>query len=133
LYDVLNHITVAALIASKGIGERELAAAHSVHLGLDDLLLLDRGYECFGLFKLILTGGANVCARVFCNKLKIFKAFLRSGEYERIIKLSCTPNLVRKCTEFALLKKSLQLRLIRVDLPTGEIEVLITSLTDRQK
>jgi hypothetical protein len=133
LYDVLNHITVAASITSKDIGERELAAAHSVHLGPDDLLLLDRGYECFWLFKLILASGANVCARVSCNKLKIVKAFLRSGESERIIKLSCTPNSARKCVEFDLDKKSLRLRLIRVDLPTGESEVLITSLTDRQK
>ena len=30
-------------------------------------------------------------------------------------------------------KKPLKLRLIRVDLPTGETEVLITSLTDREK
>jgi hypothetical protein len=133
LYDVLNHITVAASITSKNIGERELAAAHSVHLSPDDLLLLDRGYECFWLFKLILISGANVCARVSCNKLKIVKAFLRSGESERIIKLSCTPNSARKCAEFDLDKKPLRLRLIRVDLPTGETEVLITSLTDRQK
>jgi hypothetical protein len=133
LYDVLNHITVAASITSKNIGERELAAAHSVHLSPDDLLLLDRGYECFWLFKLILISGANVCARVSCNKLKIVKAFLRSGESERFIKLSCTPNSARKCAEFDLDKKPLRLRLIRVDLPTGETEVLITSLTDRQK
>lgn len=58
LYDVLNHITIAASISSKNIGERELAAAHSVHLSSDDLLLLDRGYECFWLFKLILISSA---------------------------------------------------------------------------
>jgi hypothetical protein len=133
LYDVLNHITVAALITSKCLGERELAAAHSANLGPEDLLLLDRGYECFWLFKLILDSGANVCARVSCNKLKIVKAFLKSGESERTIKLSCTPNSARKCAEFDLDKKPLRLRLVRVDLPTGETEVLITSLTDRQK
>jgi len=133
LYDVLNHITVDALITSKSIGERELAAAHSVNLCQDDLFLLDRGYECFWLFKLILTTGANVCARVSCNKLKIVKAFLQSGEAERTIKLSCTPTSARKCAEFGLDKKPLRLRLVRVDLPTGETEVLITSLIDRQK
>jgi len=133
LYDVLNHITVAALITSKCLGERELAAAHSVHLGPDDLLLLDRGYECFWLFKLILASGANICARVSCNKLKIARAFLQSAEPERTIKLSCTLNSARKCAEFDLDKKPLRLRLIRVDLPTGETEVLITSLIERKK
>lgn len=133
LYDVLNHITVAAVITPKCLGERELAAAHSVNLGPEDLLLLDRGYECFWLFKLILASGANVCARVSCNKLKVVKAFLQSGEKERTIKLSCTPNSARKCFEFELDKKPLRLRLVRIDLPTGETEVLITSLTERQK
>jgi hypothetical protein len=133
IYDVLNHITVDALITSKSIGERDLAAAHSVNLSADDLLLLDRGYECFWLFKLILMTGANLCARVSCNKLKIVKAFLKSGEPEHIIKYACTPSSARKCAEFDLDKKPLRLRLVRVDLPTGETEVLITSLTDRQK
>ncbi len=86
LYDILNHMTITALITSKDIGERMLAAAHSTHLSPDDLLLLDRGYECFWLFKLISLSGAQVCARVSCNKLNIVKSFLRSGERERIIK-----------------------------------------------
>lgn len=133
LYDVLNHITVDALMTSKDIGERELAAAHCIHLGSDDLLLLDRGYECFWLCKLILTTQANLCARVSCNKIKVVKAFLRSGDSERVIKFSCTPNSARKCAQFDLDKNALRLRLIRVDLPTGESEVLITSLIDRQK
>jgi hypothetical protein len=133
LYDVLNHITAAALITPKGLGERELAAAHSANLGPEDLLLLDRGYECFWLLKLILSSGANVCARVSCNKLKVVKTFLQSGEQERTIKLFCTFNSARKCAEFDLDKKPLRLRLVRVDLPTGETEVLITSLISRQK
>lgn len=133
LYDVLNHITVDALITTKDLAERELAAAHSVHLGPQDLLLLDRGYECYWLFKLILVNGANVCARVSCNKLKLVKAFLRSGEPERSIKLPCTAGSARKCAEFGLDKKPLKLRLVRVDLPTGQTEVLISSLTDRHE
>jgi hypothetical protein len=133
LYDVLNHITVAASITAKCIGERELAAAHCAHLGPEDLMLLDRGYESFWLFKLIMESNANVCACVSCNKLKVVKAFLQSGESDRIVKLSCTPNSARKCAEFELDKKPLKLRLVRVDLPTGESEVLITSLTERGK
>ena len=54
-------------------------------------MLLDRGYESFWLFKLIMASNANFCARVSCNKLKVVKAFLQSGEPDRIVKLSCTP------------------------------------------
>lgn len=133
LYDVLNHITIDALITPKCLGERQLAAAHCTHLGKNDLLLLDRGYEGFWLFKLIQRVEANFCARVSCNKLKIVKTFIQSGELERTIKMRCTPNSALKCAEFDLDKKPMKLRLIRVDLPTGETEVLITSLTDRKK
>jgi hypothetical protein len=130
---VLNHITVTALITPKSLGERELAAAHCCHLGPEHLLLLDRGYECFWLFNLIRSTGAQFCARVSCNKLKVVKSFVKSGESERIIKLHCTPNSARKCAEFELDKKPLRLRLVRVDLPTGETEVIITSLLDMQE
>ena len=133
LFDVLNQITIEALITPKGLGERELAAAHCMHLGPSDLVLLDRGYEGFWLFKLIQTFGAHFCARLSCHKLKIVKAFVQSGELERTVKLRCTPNSARKCAEFDLDKDPMKLRLIRIDLPTGETEVLITTLTDRQR
>ena len=132
LYDVLNHLSVAAVITPKSLGERELAAAHCAYLGPEDLVLLDRGYEGFWLFKLILSCHANFCARLSCSKLKIVKQFLQSGEPEQIVKLNCSYSSARKCAEFDLDKSAIKLRLIRVDLPTGESEVLITSLTDRQ-
>lgn len=130
LYDVLNRFTIDAKITPKCLGERELAAAHCRKLCHEDLLLLDRGYEGFWLFKLIMTLGANFCARVSCNKLKIVKSFVKSGESERIVKMSCTPTSALKCAQYDLDKNSIKLRLIRVELPSGEVEVLITSLTD---
>jgi hypothetical protein len=132
LYDVLNHITIDALLTPKCLGERQLAAAHCSHLGKNDLLLLDRGYEAFWLFKLIHSVEANFCARVSCNKLKIVKSFIQSGALERTIKMRCTPNSAHKCADFDLDKNPIKLRLIRVDLPTGETEVLVTSLTNRK-
>jgi len=131
LYDVLNQLTISGLITPKRLGERELAAAHCTNLSSEDLILLDRGYEAFWLFKLILSCGAHFCARVSCNKLKIVKQFVRSGDAERIVKLPCSYASARKCAQLDLDKRAIKLRLIRVDLPSGETEVLITSLVDR--
>jgi hypothetical protein len=133
MFDVLNQITVDALIVPKSLGERQLAAAHCLHVGENDLLLLDRGYEGFWLFKLIWDAGANFCARVSVNKLKQVKSFIKSGELERIIKLPCSFNSARQCAHYHLDKNPMKLRLIRIDLPSGETEVLITSLTNRHK
>jgi len=131
LYDVLNHISVDALIVPKSIGERQLAASHCMDLCGDDLVLLDRGYECFWLFKLIRSSGAHFCARVSCSKLKIVKSFVKSGASEEIVKLTCTTDSAVKCKQLDLNKNAMKVRLIRVNLPGGETEVLITSLTDR--
>jgi hypothetical protein len=65
LFDVLNKITVDALIKPKRIGERELAAQHLLNVMPNDLILLDRGYPAWWLFNLILSMNANfLCPRI---------------------------------------------------------------------
>jgi hypothetical protein len=53
MFDVLNQLTLDALIGPKAFGEREMAAEHFAHLCSGDLVLLDRGYPAFWLFALI--------------------------------------------------------------------------------
>ena len=64
LFDVLNKITMDAIINPKATGERELAAYHFLKLLPQDLVLLDRGYPAFWLFKLIASMDAHFCARI---------------------------------------------------------------------
>jgi hypothetical protein len=133
MFDVLNRVTVDALIKPKKDGERELASFHFLKLMTNDLILLDRGYPAFWLFKLIRSMDANFCARVSCTKWKVIRKFYHSGQQESIVKLYPTPLSVRKCAEMGLDKKPIKVRLIRVELSTGETEILITSLTDMDK
>ena len=51
---------------------------------------------------------------------------------EAIISLPVTTSSIEKCKELGLEISSLKLRLIRVELDTGETEVLITSLIDKK-
>jgi hypothetical protein len=133
MFDVKNRVTVDALITPKKDGERELAAFHFLKLMPNDLILLDRGYPAFWLFKLIMTMGAGFCARVSCTKWKVIRKFYYSGQQERIVKLCPTPLSIRKCAEMGFDKDPIKVRLIRVELSTGETEILITSLTDMDK
>ena len=133
MFDVLNRATVDALIKPKKNGERELASFHFLKLMPNDLILLDRGYPAFWLFKLIMSMDANFCARVSCTKWKVIRKFYHSGQQESIVKLYPTPLSVRKCAEMGLDKDPIKVRLIRVELSTGETEILITSLTDMNK
>ena len=133
MFDVLNKISVDAIISPKSEGERQLAYLHFLKLQANDLILLDRGYPAFWLFKAALTMGANFCARVSYKKWKIINKFYRSGKAEQIVKLKSTYHSSRKCHEMGLDTEPMKVRLIRVELDSGETEVLITSLTDNIK
>lgn len=130
MFDVLNNISIDAVISPKSVGERELAAQHFLNLLPADLILLDRGYPAYWLFNLILSLGSNFCARISCTKWKIIRKFYHSGKKEQIIYLPAPPTSIKQCLEMGLDTKPLRLRLVRVQLDTGETEILITSLID---
>jgi hypothetical protein len=129
LFDVLNKVTVDALIKPKSIGERELAAQHLLNVMPNDLILLDRGYPAWWLFNLILSLDANFCARVSCTNWKVVRKFFRSGLPEKIINLSIHAASVSQCRQMVLDTVPLKLRLIRIE-NDGKVAVLVTSLID---
>ena len=133
IYDALNKITVEALIGKYDVGELEMAATHFMKLMPKDLVLLDRGYPAYWLFNLILSQNADFCARITTSGWNVVKDFVASGETEKIILLNAPPSSLKMCKELGLDTNPIALRLVRVELETGEIEVLITSLLDVEK
>jgi hypothetical protein len=132
MFDVLNRISVDALVAPKGQGERELAAAHLDHVGPGDLLLLDRGYPSFWLFDLILSAGAHFCARVPVSGWNIVEAFHASGHRQQTLWLPASAQARKFYREAQSTTEPLRIRLIRIDLPqVAEPEILMTSLLDQ--
>ncbi len=133
MYDVLNKVTVDAIISPKSEGERELAAFHFLKLQPNDLILLDRGYPAFWLFKLAISLDAQFCARISYKKWKSVRKFYESGKKEHIVNIKAPALSIRKCFEMGLDKRPIRVRLIRIELESGETEVLITSLTDAKQ
>lgn len=132
LYDVLNQITIDALIKPKAFDERSLAFKHFIHLSSNDLVLMDRGYPAFWFFKAILAKGAHFCARMEIDKWLAVKAFVESGKLEDIVTLEPSQTSRQLCKEHQLSTDPITLRLIRIDLPNQEVMVLATSLLDQQ-
>lgn len=132
MFDVLNKVTIDAIINPYRVGERELLRNHMLNLLPNDLLLLDRGYPAYWIFNLILSQGGNFCARI-SKQWKIVQDFIESGAQETFIDLHASHQSKKECIDMGLDIIPLHLRLIRVELDTGEIEVLITSMTDKQK
>lgn len=130
MFDVLSKITVDAILSPKSEGEIELAAFHFLKLQKGDLILLDRGYPAYWLFKVALSQDAQFCARISYKKWKVVKKFYKSGKSEKVVKLHASALSKKKCREMEFNTKPLKVRLIRVELDSGETEILITSLTD---
>lgn len=130
-FDVLNNITRDAIIDSLHIGERDFVLRHCAHLTHKDLILLDRGYPAYWLFRFIMEKGINFCARLSIGKWNVAKQFLASGLSQQIIQLDPIADSKKKCLELGLSIKPIQLRLIRIPLDDAqEPIVIITTLTD---
>jgi hypothetical protein len=129
LFDPLNKISISAVISPKSIDERTHAHQMLSYLMPSDLVLLDRGYPAFWLFKAIDTMGANFCARIN-SKWTIVKDFIASGQQEQILQMHASSSNITRCQQLELDHEPMTLRLIRIELNTGEAEVLITTLTD---
>ena len=132
MFDVLNKVTIDAIISPYHVGERELLRQHMLNLMPNDLLLLDRGYPAYWIFNLIISQGGNFCARI-SKQWKIVQRFIESDEKEAIVDLHASYQSEKECLDMGLDIMPLRLRLIRIELDSGEIEVLITSLTDEKK
>ena len=132
MFDVLNKITIDAIIRPYHIGERHLLRDHMLNLLPNDLLLLDRGYPAYWIFNLIMSQGGNFCARI-SNQWQIVQDFIESGAQEKCIDLHASYQSKKESIDMGLDVLPLNLRLIRVELDSGEIEVLITSLINNRK
>lgn len=130
LFDVLNKVTIDALIGLKDQGEREYAAQHFALLGPGDLVLLDRGYPAFWLFARILAQGAHFCARMPVGIWHEVDQFVASGLREQVCDLYPGVAAQQECQTRHLSRQPLKVRLVRIELDSGEVEVLLTSLLD---
>jgi len=131
LYDVLNKIVVDMVVSPYHVGERKLLAQHRDYFGPNDIVLLDRGYFGFHTFALILSRGAHFCARLKIGATKDVKAFYKSGKAESLVTWRPGKDSEEMCHALGLSTKPIMLRLLRVELENGDVEILVTSLLDR--
>ena len=133
LSDPLNEVILDARLASIGTDERTLLRRQLRCLQPGQLLLGDRGYAAFDLFVRISAQGADFCFRLTVGSWPAAQAFVASGATEQILWLDPTHDYRRECQRRGQVARPVRVRLIRVELNTGEVEVLITSLLDSQR
>lgn len=131
LYDVKNNITLDLQVDSYSTGEREMALKHLNKTQAGDLVVYDRGYPAVWFYKCHMLKNIDFCMRIVKSS-NVVKAFLESGKYSDIVDFPCVEKSLRRCRKDQISTESLSLRLVRVDLPSGVPEVLVTSLIDEQ-
>lgn len=132
LYDVLNNYVIDGKLTPLSVGESASALEHLEHTKSKDLVIYDRGYPSFQLIFEHFQRNIDFVIRAkkdFNNQIITFYA---SGKQTEIVKLF--PGKNTKISDKPYNYKTFQMvRLVRVELPTGESEILITSLLDGKK
>ena len=132
LYDVLNKFAIDGSLTPLSTGERVLAANHLAFSKTGDLIVYDRGYPSFDSVYNHFERRIDFLMRVKISFSKVTSEFYQSGLESNIVKIY--PGEKTKHINRAYSKDAFQeVRLVRVVLPNGEVEILISSLFDSQK
>ncbi len=132
MYDVLNKMVLDGLLAPKDTGERELALQHLRYCNKNDLIIYDRGYPSFDFIYEHEQLHLNYLIRCKLSFSENIKKFVKSRKATEVINIKPGKNTPLKNK---LYDKSsiIKVRLVRVELDTGETEILMTSLLDMEK
>lgn len=133
-YDLLNGIIIDSQIDQYKISEFMLALAHLDKAGKNDLIILDRGYAATWFFIYMNLKNVNYVVRVQRNFLQEFDSFWNSKKMSEIITINRCSEKSNKALKILGIKfESFKIRLVKVILENGEVEVLATSLLDEEK
>jgi len=151
LYDLENNIVIDGILNSYASSERAMAIEHIRRLNkykkthkekYKDLVIFDRGYPSIGLISYMSQENIDYLMRIQSNTFTEIEAFRNSELDDTILELKITKDRLHQITrreQYPLLtqfreklnvEETIKVRVIKVVLETGEIEVLITSFFD---
>jgi hypothetical protein len=132
LFDVLNKLALDVELGRGRTSERELALAHSHQWQKNDLVIYDRGYPSFEFIYEHIKAGVDCLIRAKTVHSSLVKAFISSGKRSQLTIMYPDQDKSFRRKDYNR-KTGIQVRLLRVELPGGETEILITTLLDSQK
>lgn len=133
LFDVLNNVVIDSCIGPYEQSEtQQLLEGHIQFVQKGDVLMADRGYPSYRVMLEVLARGAHFCFRMQNDWWNAVRDFNASGEKQRIEKWPISAR-VKKELSTPTDQDFITVRLIKIELENGEIEILCTSLLDEQK
>jgi hypothetical protein len=131
IYDLLNHVGLDGQLQPSTVGEVSLATQQLAELEPGDVEINDRGFSGYVYFARLRQRGAHFVGRCssgsFLTAQEMFRA--NRANQSRIVWLFAPPDQKAECRRLGLPLK-MKVRFVSLRLPTGELEVLATSLLD---
>ena len=136
-YDVLNELILDSQLETIQINEMNQAVRHLENLTKGDLIIFDRGYSATWFYYMIKLKGLDFVNRIPKGFRKDAENFRLSNKKDDIIEVDIPPQKSRYGLQrHGLTKETVgpfKLRLVKVILDTGEVEVLAMTLLNKEK
>lgn len=133
LYDVLNNVAIDSVLAPAKSYEVNLAINHLYKTRDRDLLLYDRNYPSYFHIATLCSKEKNFVIRCSSASFKQAREMLKGkGDSSQIVTISPHQTKKKEIEEKGL-PKSVLVRFVRVKLPTGEYEVIVTNLCNEKE
>jgi hypothetical protein len=131
IYDVLNNYVLDGALGALKRGERDLALTHLGYCKSNDLIVYDRGYPSYDFIDQHLKRGLDYLMRVKISFSNLIRDFEKSGK--KSVVTDMYPGKNAKLSDKKYTKNTpIKVRLIRVELGKGQVEILMTSLLDNK-
>jgi hypothetical protein len=133
VYDLLNRVGWDTRLEPSTLGEVALASQQLEQLQPGDVEINDRGFTGYVYLALVLQRRAHFVARCSTGSFLAAQELFRCNRANRsrIVWLHAPSDQKGECQRLGLPLK-IKVRFVSLRLPTGELEVLVTSLLDEQ-
>lgn len=135
-YDPLNGLIDKAQLGHLKVGENTMAKDWAANRNSEELCIYDRCFPGLELQYLHEYSKSSYLMRCKSTHNKVVKVFLASGKQDVVISQILPDSVLKALKERGIEVVNgncIKVRLLRVILDTGEIEVLMTNLIDQQK
>lgn len=134
LYDLLNRVALDGQLRPGSEGEVGLAIEQLDQARIGDLIITDRGYTGYSYLSAVRYMGLDFVARCSTGSFAAAQELFRMNRAGRsVITTLMAPVEQREHLKDCGRALELKVRFISLRLPTGELEVLVTSLLDEEK
>jgi hypothetical protein len=129
LYDLRNDLGLSAALGPKQAEKNLVFAQHLAVLQAGDVVVGDRAYADYSVMATLVARGGHFVIRFPRQSFTAVNAFWRAPAMDQVVTLVVTAK-ARAYVTTQHLPKALPVRLVKVVLSTGEVEVLGTDLLD---